>query len=456
MIETNLPAFLGDLKETVGMFINAEDLNIRHEFKENGGKFVNTVIIDGKTYAFGNYVGELKGETLKKRIVKRYAKLSLYKALSKFLGVELPWGALTGVRPTKLAYDEINAGRDFTELFKETMLVSDKKTELIARIIENQRGIYEKREGNTDFFVFIPFCPSRCEYCSFITADIKSAQKRVTEYVDALICEIEESAKLVKNLRSIYVGGGTPVSLPNELLEKVLTAIEKIGKCAEFTVEAGRPDAINKENLDILKKHGVTRICINPQTFNDQTLKRIGRNHTADDIFKAYELAKNDFSVNMDLIAGLFGESFSDFKYSLDKAISLSPDDITVHTISVKRGSRLFESEKRVSVSDIEEMIDYAHETLYKNGYEPYYLYRQKYMAGNLENTGYAKNKKFCIYNVDVMEEIADNVACGAGAVSKKVDYYGEKIVRYGNPKDVPTYIEKIGRINSEKAVIFD
>ena len=456
MIETNLPAFLGDLKETVGMFINAEDLNIRHEFKENNGKFVNTVIIDGKTYAFGNYVGELKGETLKKRIVKRYAKLSLYKALSKFLGVELPWGALTGVRPTKLAYDEINAGRDFTELFKETMLVSDKKTELIARIIENQRGIYEKREGNTDFFVFIPFCPSRCEYCSFITADIKSAQKRVTEYVDALICEIEESAKLVKNLRSIYVGGGTPVSLPNELLEKVLTAIEKIGKCAEFTVEAGRPDAINKENLDILKKHGVTRICINPQTFNDQTLKRIGRNHTADDIFKAYELAKNDFSVNMDLIAGLFGESFSDFKYSLDKAISLSPDDITVHTISVKRGSRLFESEKRVSVSDIEEMIDYAHETLYKNGYEPYYLYRQKYMAGNLENTGYAKNKKFCIYNVDVMEEIADNVACGAGAVSKKVDYYGEKIVRYGNPKDVPTYIEKIGRINSEKAVIFD
>ena len=438
------------------MFINAEDLNIRHEFKENNGKFVNTVIIDGKTYAFGNYVGELKGETLKKRIVKRYAKLSLYKALSKFLGVELPWGALTGVRPTKLAYDEINAGRDFTELFKETMLVSDKKTELIARIIENQRGIYEKREGNTDFFVFIPFCPSRCEYCSFITADIKSAQKRVTEYVDALICEIEESAKLVKNLRSIYVGGGTPVSLPNELLEKVLTAIEKIGKCAEFTVEAGRPDAINKENLDILKKHGVTRICINPQTFNDQTLKRIGRNHTADDILKAYELAKNDFSVNMDLIAGLFGESFSDFKYSLDKAISLSPDDITVHTISVKRGSRLFESEKRVSVSDIEEMIDYAHETLYKNGYEPYYLYRQKYMAGNLENTGYAKNKKFCIYNVDVMEEIADNVACGAGAVSKKVDYYGEKIVRYGNPKDVPTYIEKIGRINSEKAVIFD
>ena len=456
MIETNLPAFLGDLKETVGMFINAEDLNIRHEFKENNGKFVNTVIIDGKTYAFGNYIGELKGETLKKRIVKRYAKLSLYKALSKFLGVELPWGALTGVRPTKLAYDEINAGRDFTELFKETMLVSDKKTELIARIIENQRGIYEKREDNTDFFVFIPFCPSRCEYCSFITADIKSAQKRVTEYVDALICEIEESAKLVKNLRSIYVGGGTPVSLPNELLEKVLTAIEKIGKCDEFTVEAGRPDAINKENLDILKKHGVTRICINPQSFNDQTLKRIGRNHTADDIFKAYELAKNDFSVNMDLIAGLFGETFSDFKYSLDKAISLSPDDITVHTISVKRGSRLFESEKRVSVSDIEEMIDYAHETLYKNGYEPYYLYRQKYMAGNLENTGYAKNKKFCIYNVDVMEEIADNVACGAGAVSKKVDYHGEKIVRYGNPKDVPTYIEKIGRINSEKAVIFD
>lgn len=455
MIDTNLPEFESDLKETLYSFDGGEDIEVRHRFTESEHKFVNTLTINGNTYAYGNLVGETKDQTERKRLVKRYAKLSLYKALCKVFITELPWGALTGVRPTKLAYDEIEKGGDFTELFTDVMKVSPKKTALIKKVIENQRGIYKKESGLTDFFVFIPFCPSRCEYCSFITADLKGAATRVREYVDALLSEIEKSAAFIGNLRSIYVGGGTPVALPDEELERVLSALKNLGKGVEFTVEAGRPDAINEKNLSLLKKYGVTRICVNPQTFNGETLKRIGRNHTVEDVFRAYELAKSDFSVNMDLIAGLPGENFEDFKKSVDAAIRLSPDSITVHTISVKRGSKLYETERRVSVDGIEKMIDYAHSSLEEGGYSPYYLYRQKYMAGNLENTGYCKPGKACVYNIDVMEEIADNVACGAGAVSKRANFEEGKIIRYGNPKDVKTYIDKIDRINREKAEIF-
>ena len=455
MIDTDLPEFESDLKETLFSFDRGEKLEVRHSFTENGNKFVNTITVNGNTYAYGNLVGEIKDGTERKRLIKRYAKLSLYKTLCRVFDVELPWGALTGVRPTKLAYDEMEKGRDFTELFTKVMKVGEKKTALIKKVIENQRGIYQKGSGFTDFFVFIPFCPSRCEYCSFITADLKGAKAKVREYTDALLTEIKESSAYIKELRSIYVGGGTPVALPDEELERVLSVLADLGKGVEFTVEAGRPDAINENNLSILKKYGVTRICVNPQTFNDETLKRIGRNHTERDVYKAYELANKDFSVNMDLIAGLPGENFNDFKRSVDKAIGLSPDGITVHTISVKRGSRLYENERRVSVEGIEEMIDYAHDALGKNGYSPYYLYRQKYMAGNLENTGYCKIGKACVYNVDVMEEISDNVACGAGAISKRANFEEGKIVRYGNPKDVKTYIDKIDRINREKAEIF-
>ena len=257
-------------------------------------------------------------------------------------------------------------------------------------------------------------------------------------------------------MRSIYVGGGTPVALSTIQLEKILIALDKINTGVEFTVEAGRPDCITKEKLELLKKYRVTRICINPQTFSDKTLELIGRNHTSLDVCEKYELAKNDFSVNMDLIAGLAGESFTDFKASIDKAIELSPDNITVHTLCVKRGSNLHESVKRLYGIEIEDMVNYAHNALKEAGYNPYYLYRQKYMAGNLENVGYTKDNKACIYNIDVMEEIAQNVACGANAISKRVYNGGERIERYAPPKDVKTYIEKIETIIAQKLKLFE
>lgn len=455
MIKTDLEFLEKDLIEVIDMFTGGENFSIRHIFAEKEDRVVNTIVVDGKSYAYGNLVKKFSNETERKRIIKRYAKLSLYKALSTFTGEKLPWGSLTGIRPTKLAYQKIAEEGEFKDFFIDTMKVSPEKTELTERVIENQKVIYGKDVG-TDFFVFIPFCPSRCNYCSFITQDMKSANKLVDKYVETLIYEIEKSEKHIDRLRSIYIGGGTPVSLSDSDLEKVLTAIDKINTGVEYTVEAGRPDRITESNLKILKEHKVNRICINPQTFNDKTLKRIGRNHSAEDIIEKFRLAKNDFIINMDLIAGLDGESAEDFYYSVDKAIELSPDNITVHTLSVKKGAYIDDGNKKLPSMEIEKMIDYANSALIKAGYKPYYLYRQKYMKGCLENTGYCKDNKQSVYNIDVMEEISRNIACGAGAVSKEVRNRTESIERYGNPKDVGTYIEKIDEIIRAKEELFN
>ena len=455
MIDTKIEFLENELNEVIRLFEGGENLNVKHRLKESEGKLVNTITVNGQVFAYGNLVPVFKDEIERKRLIKRYAKLSVYKALSKTFNKDFPWGALTGIRPTKLAYKQIEETGDFEEFFLDVMKVSEQKTLLTKKVIESQKNIYEKNDKNTDFFVFIPFCPSRCKYCSFISADVKSARKHIDEYVDALIDEINYSARFIKDLKSIYVGGGTPVALSNEHLDRVLSAISNINTGVEFTVEAGRPDAINKENLAILKKHGVTRICINPQTFSNKTLELLGRNHTAEDVVEKYNLAKNDFIINMDLIAGLDGESFLDFKASLDKAIELSPDNITVHTLCIKKGSKLAETENRLAGQEVEKMVDYANNALIDAGYNPYYLYRQKYMAGNLENVGYSKKGKECVYNVNVMEEISSTVACGANAISKRVFDGGERIERQASPKDVPTYLSKLDKIKEEKSKLF-
>ena len=455
MINSNLGFCENELSEVVNLFDGGDSLNVRHVFNEKDNKFVNTVSLNGKVYAYGNLVGEITDPIEKKRLAKRYAKLSLYKALARFFGVDLPWGSLTGIRPTKLAYQQMEESGEFVDFFINTMKVSEEKTQLVQEVINAQNNIYKKDDSNTDFFVFIPFCPSRCRYCSFISSDMKGAKKYLDEYVNVLVDEINFSKQFIKKLRSIYIGGGTPVALSDEHLERVLSALDDINDGVEFTVEAGRPDCITKSNLEILKKHRVTRICINPQTFSDKTLTLLGRNHTAQDVVDKYLMAKEDFIVNMDLIAGLDGESFEDFKASIDKAVSLSPDNITVHTLCIKKGSYLAEKQSRLSGGEVSEMVDYARQTLKENGYFPYYLYRQKYMAGNLENVGYAKEGKACVYNVNVMEEISSTVACGANAISKRVYNGGERIERTASPKDLATYLSKIDKIKEEKLKLF-
>lgn len=453
MIKTNKENFQKELDEVVYMFSTGEGLEIEHKQIKNGDNYVDLVVLNGKEHRCENYCKPTDALE-QKRFEKRFAKLAIYKALSSHYNVKLTWGALTGIRPVKMARD---LGCDFERLFAEIFEVSPKKTKLVKSIIETQSGIYDKNGKYSGLFVGIPFCPSRCAYCSFISEEIGKT-KYADSYVETLIKEILSLSGKLSNVRSVYVGGGTPVCLSDRHFDMILSAVNAVVKGnVEFTVEAGRPDVITKEKLEIMKLHGVTRVCVNPQTFSDKTLKLIGRKHTASDVIEKFNLVKSyGFSVNADIIAGLEGETLEDFINTVETVIKLNADNVTVHTLCLKRGSKLRLETERLNVLDIDEMIDYAHDKLSKEGYRPYYLYRQKYAAGNLENTGYSKKGKECVYNVDVMEENSDNVACGANAVSKRVFINENRIERYGSPKDIKTYIDKIDLIIEQKSQFLD
>lgn len=429
---------------------------LSHEFRYENGVFYNAFTVDGQTFSYAD-VAEFSGELEFKRKEKLFAKLGLYRILSEKYGVKMPWGALTGIRPTKLAYREKESGRDFRKLF-DFMEVSKENSRLVAEVLEAQTGIYEKREGNVDFFISLPFCPTKCEYCSFITAPIEKTRAFLPDYLNALEKEILSAAPLVKNLRSVYVGGGTPFAISADELDRVLSAADKVRTDAcEYTVEAGRPDVFDEEKLRVLRDHGVNRICVNPQSFSDETLKKIGRKHTAKQTYEAYAMAeKYGFSVNIDLIAGLADETLSDFDFSLAEAVRLSPDNITVHCLCLKSGAKLKEETSYLDVPVVSEMVARSREVLTESGYRPYYMYRQKYQAGNNENVGWSRRGKECVYNIDVMEEISDNIAVGANAVSKKVTFSDGKIVRHASPKDLKTYIEKSETVAEERRKFFE
>ena len=429
---------------------DSEEENFTHYFEYAGGKFFNSIEYMGKFYDFEDEE-EVGDELIFKRLAKRYCKLAFYKVLSKFKG-SLVWGALTGIRPTKLAYMEVADGRDFHDLFKK-MDVSSAKTELVGRILSVQKNVYENG-GGQDLFVSIPFCPTKCEYCSFITAPVQSTKGYLDAYIDCLVREIEEVKPLLTNLKSIYIGGGTPFVLSEEHLKRIFEALDGLN-AKEYTVEAGRPDVFTDEKLKLCKQYGVTRICVNPQSFNDATLEKIGRKHTAQQTVEAYRLAeKYGFDINLDLIAGLADETVADFEKTLKTAIELNPANITVHTLSLKSGARLKERVKRLNIAGISDMVNLSDKLLTEAGYLPYYLYRQKYQAGGLENVGWCKSDKACVYNIDVMEEISDNIAVGANAISKKL-FDGDRIERHATPKDLPTYIAKIDKIIEERNKLF-
>lgn len=432
---------------------DAENEEFTHYFSCSGGKFLNSIEFKGEFYDFEeDYKAE--NDIVFKRLAKRSAKLSAYKALSKSTGKALPWGALTGIRPTKLAYTEKASGGDYLKLFQD-LCVSEENTKLVTRILKAQEGVYKK--GGRDLYVSLPFCPTKCDYCSFITAPIAKTEIYVENYIICLIKELQSVKPYLTGLRSIYVGGGTPFVIKNSQLTPIYAAINAIfDGTVEYTVEVGRPDVFTEEKLKTAKEYGVTRLCVNPQTFNDATLEKIGRKHTSAQTLQAYESAiKYGFDINLDLIAGLADETPSDFEKSLKTAISLNPANITVHTLSLKSGAKLKEETKKLNVKGVEEMIAASRELLTDAGYEPYYLYRQKYQAGGLENVGWAKPDKACVYNVDTMEEISSTVAVGANAISKRYFSDEDRIERYAAPKDIPTYISKVDKIIEERAKLF-
>ena len=392
---------------------------------------------------------------------KRHSKAFLYKVLSDKLQVNLPYGSLTGIRPTKL-YHDLDGKIDVDKYFKETLYCSDEKLNLIKLICKNQEGIYLKDESTVDVFVNIPICVTRCSYCSFLSAELRYVKSLICPYTNQVLEEIELTKQIIKDkkltVKSVYIGGGTPTSIDEENFEKIALAanFEAFG-AKEYTIEAGRPDTISKSKLDIMKKAHVTRISINPQSFNQKTLDLIGRSHSIQEVYDVYRMAREyPFDINMDLIAMLPGESLEDFKYSVDEAIKLNPENITIHTLALKRGSKLHEENyDNASINLPSLMVDYAREAVMKAGYMPYYMYKQKHVSGNLENVGYCKEGKACIYNVDIMEETTSIIANGAGAISKRIFIDENRLERLPEAKGIQVYLERKEDILSKKRAFF-
>ena len=453
MLTTDCKFLENELMDVVRLF-EKRPTSICHTFRFEDNTFCNDFTIDGENYSFKD-AGQVCDEIVFKRLERRYAKLALYQILSNLTGEKMPWGALTGIRPTKMAYMEKQAGGDHHELFAK-MQVSKENVKLVDDILAAQEGIYRVGKG-ADLFVSIPFCPTKCAYCSFITAPIDRIRHFLAPYLDCLEKELAAIAPLCDDLRSIYIGGGTPFVLNEEELERVLKATAPLVKeGVEYTVEAGRPDVFTDGKLKLLKEYGVNRICINPQSFSDATLQKIGRKHTVADVYNAFELSKKyGFTINVDLIAGLEDEDVETFKASVEKAVETGADNITIHCLSLKSGAKLKEEISRVENNFVADMVGVSREILSSAGYVPYYMYRQKYQAGNNENVGWTKPGKACVYNIDVMEETTDNIAVGANAVSKRIFDGGSRIERFASQKDLKTYMEKLDETIENRYIFF-
>ncbi|MGN1112326.1 MAG: coproporphyrinogen dehydrogenase HemZ, partial [Acutalibacteraceae bacterium] len=397
---------------------------------------------------------------------ERQLAIMLFRLLSEYTEIIPPWGILTGVRAIKLFRRlRESGGEDYARsYFGERLLVSQPKIDLSAITERNEREILKTSSPNSfSLYVSVPFCPSRCSYCSFVSQSVEKSFKLIEPYVELLCREIEETgriaAELSLKLESVYIGGGTPTTLSASQLEAVMSAINNsfdMSDCREFTVEAGRPDTVTPDKLYAIKNCGGDRISINPQTLNDKILEKIGRRHTSADFLRAYEMAVNaGFDhINTDLIAGLPGESFESFKSTLDKIAELDPKSITVHTLSMKRSSQLTMEGMETLSRDIraaENMHLYCGEFLPDCGYEPYYLYRQSKMVGNLENVGWSKKGSEGIYNVFIMDETHTVLGCGAGATTKLKQPNGSYIERIFNYKYSYEYLNGFDEILKRK-----
>ena len=407
--------------------------------------------------------GEISEERLKKKLYSAACARSFCGAAKKIRNVSLPWGVMSGVRPAKAVTSLVNEGLSYDEakaFIASVYGVTKEKCDLAAAVSKNERKLLEKiRDKSVSIYIGIPFCPSRCLYCSFVSSDIGISGKYMNDFVSLLCEEIKAAAGMLErlglNIENIYIGGGTPTALDAQKLSKLLSCINEsfdLSGINEFTLEAGRPDTVTYEKLSAAKSFGVDRVSINPQTTNDETLVRIGRKHDTKMFFDAFDTARKvGFKViNTDLIAGLPNESAAVFKKSIDDLVSLSPENITVHSMCVKRAAALRFSENSLTEAEVmNEMLSYAQGALIQNGYSPYYMYRQKNISGNLENVGYAKIGMESFYNVNIMEEAQTIIALGGGGTSKLV--MDDRIERIFNFKDPAEYIRRFDDIIARK-----
>ena len=400
---------------------------------------------------------------------KNEIKREIYQKLSNLTSHEPDWGILTGIRPVKLwgeTFERFSDRIKARELMKNKFFLSDGKIALIEDIYNYQKSMIGGIDpNNASVYIGIPFCPTRCSYCSFASNQVPDSE--IALYFLALLKEIKEVGRMMKEYnmhpRCIYIGGGTPTTLNSSQLDELFCSVREhipMSKVKEITLEAGRPDTITWEKLQAAIRGGVSRISINPQTMNDNTLKRIGRNHDTDMIRQAFEIA-NSLSfkaINCDIIAGLPGEGLDDFKNTVYEVLGLSPNNITIHSLAVKRGSKLIDIDRdyyhKVGML-VGQMLDFGREVLSKNDFRPYYLYRQKHMAGANENTGYCKDDAFCIYNMAIMDEHEDIVALGAGGISKAFFPEENRLERIPNVTNYQEYISRVDEMIQRKKIGF-
>ena len=423
------------------------------------------ITLDGKT-AIGIRRLRASQESVRER--RRTLQQSYYKAAVQLLPSVPAWGALAGVRPTKISTKHMLSGgtvKSADKLLKDVYYVTPERRKLAVDCSESTVNAARLLDdSDVSLYVGIPFCPTRCTYCSFVSRTVGKKTELLNPYLEALLKEIEITGRLLaesgKHVRTVYIGGGTPTTLSSGQMARLLDAIHAsfdMSRCIEFTVEGGRPDTLDEEKLRTIFEHGADRMSINPQTMEDHVLRACGRPHKAADVVRAYgEAVSAGFkAINMDLIAGLPDDSLDGFKRSLDGVAALNPANITVHTLALKKGADLFE--KRVSLptpEEVTEMVAYANETLRSLGYKPYYLYRQKYMSGSFENVGWSRDDLDCLYNIYMMEEVHTIISLGGGGMNK-VNLPGGKIERFHNPKFPEQYIEMLDSVLSQKEELF-
>lgn len=483
LLYTETPEYFADIADEIRLFFGQEKIVKTDEKKSNAddgithcfwceeGVFYSaaTLLMDGKAVCEAEkraVIGEGAGALEVKKRKKRLVKNTVYELLKKHFGKRMPWGSLTGIRPTKLLRElmQERGDRAALETFRSEFDVSEEKIRLARDIVCTQRESMERiRGGMIDVYIGIPFCATRCKYCSFISRDLRAAGALKGEYLEALEREMEALAPVVNahEIRALYIGGGTPTALTEGELARLLGFVTAHLKTpGEFTVEAGRPDTVTKEKLEIIRAAGAKRISINTQTTNEKTLGLIGRAHSVEEFETAFLLAREvGFdAINTDIILGLPGERVGDIKKTLDDVLKFAPENVTVHSLAIKRASHFAEESGSLlpEAGVVNEMAEYSTGFLEKSGYLPYYLYRQKYMGGNLENVGWALPGKICDYNIDNMEEMLSVVALGAGGISKRIFGGENRIERAANVKDVSHYIKRVDEMIARKKTLFE